>query len=275
MNLVLHHGFFGFAALGEVVYFNGVRDHLMGKFPDLRILVTEVAPDGKIKERGTQLGQQLREATRPGGFFGPDSPVHIIAHSMGGLDSRFLLSPDNPENMADKVSSLTTISTPHKGSPVADVLVEIGDVLSPNNEQKVFVQRLQAALEQAGIHVGGLRNLTTEGVRQFNEEFRDDPRTKKFSVAGKGRGVKLGGLPAVDTCLALGLPHRIIRERTGGENDGLVSVDSATWGEGPELWRADHADEIGHNLDLGPKARPLLFKYLTKYEALVERLRQL
>src|ERR1044071_1240339 len=159
MNLVLHHGFFGFAALGDVVYFNGVKDHLSGKFPDLRILVTQVSPDGTIKARGTELGQQLRTATQPGGFFGPNAPVHIIAHSMGGLDARFLLSPDNPDNMADKVSSLTTISTPHKGSPVADVLVEIGDILTISDEQRVLMQSLQSALAQAHINVGGLRNL--------------------------------------------------------------------------------------------------------------------
>src|SRR5438270_12315808 len=121
MNLVLHHGIFGFATLGPVVYFNGVRDRLTAKFPGLRIFAAQVAPDGTIERRGTELGQQIVEQMAAGGALDPGEPVHIIAHSMGGLDARFLLSPANPSNMSDRVTSLTTISTPHKGSPIADL----------------------------------------------------------------------------------------------------------------------------------------------------------
>ena len=95
MNLVLHHGFLGFANIGEVVYFNGVKDHLTDKFSGLRVLVTQVAPAGDIETRGGQLGQQILQALQPGGTLDPDQAVHIIAHSMGGLDSRF------PELVAD------------------------------------------------------------------------------------------------------------------------------------------------------------------------------
>lgn len=38
--------------------------------------------------------------------------VNIIAHSKGGLEARYLISS---LNMANKVASLTTISTPHHG----------------------------------------------------------------------------------------------------------------------------------------------------------------
>ena len=49
-----------------------------------------------------------------------DKKIHIIAHSMGGLDSRYMISK---LGMADRVLSLTTISTPHHGSPIADITV--------------------------------------------------------------------------------------------------------------------------------------------------------
>jgi triacylglycerol lipase len=273
MNLVLHHGAFGFAALGPVVYFNGVRDRLTARFPGLRVLVTQVAPDGTIRRRGTELGQQITEALAPGGVFDPGEPVHIIAHSMGGLDTRFLLSPANPSSMSDLVVSLTTISTPHKGSPIADVLVAIESGLAGGDE-RLLEHPLRTALNIARIPVGGLRDLTTEGVRRFNEQFPDDVRTRKFSVAGVGRGLQVLGI-RLDTCVALRLAHRIIQNRTGEDNDGLVALGSATWGDGPELWKADHADEIGHNLDLGLLARPDHFDHLAKYESLVERLRHL
>ena len=40
---------------------------------------------------------------------------------MGGLDSRFILSPANPDNIANLITTLTTIGTPHQGSPLADL----------------------------------------------------------------------------------------------------------------------------------------------------------
>jgi triacylglycerol lipase len=92
-------------------------------------------------------------------------------------------------------------------------------------------------------------------------------------VAGIGRGIKV--VISLDTCVALRLPYRIIKERTKEDNDGLVSLSSATWGEGPEIWPADHADEVGHNLDRGAEAAPTNFDYLAKYEGLVERLTHL
>ena len=54
--------------------------------------------------------------------FSTGGDLHIIARtSMGGLDSRFLLS-NNLLGLADRVVSLSTVSTPHRGSPVADLI---------------------------------------------------------------------------------------------------------------------------------------------------------
>jgi triacylglycerol lipase len=46
--------------------------------------------------------------------------VHIIAHSMGGLDARHLISR---LGYSDRVASLSTISTPHHGTRIADELL--------------------------------------------------------------------------------------------------------------------------------------------------------
>jgi triacylglycerol lipase len=274
MNLILSHGVLGFTTLHGITYFNKVKDHLTAKFPGLRILATQVPPDGTIRVRGTELGNQILQAMQPGGALEADKPVHIIAHSMGGLDARFLLSPDNPSNMADRIISLTTISTPHKGSPIADLVLTLGDPLDIGNEENLLVQAVRAGLSNAGIEVGALRNLTSDGVRRFNDQFRDNDVTKKFSVAGVGRGRRVLGIH-LDTCAALRLLYRIIKDKTGEDNDGLVSLSSATWGTGPELWTADHLDEVGHDLDRGVAAQPTHFDHLAKYEAIVQRLSQL
>ncbi len=48
--------------------------------------------------------------------------VNIIAHSKGGLDSKRMIKELEMEN---KVASLTTLCTPHKGSPIATNLLRL------------------------------------------------------------------------------------------------------------------------------------------------------
>src|SRR5262245_21597652 len=118
MNIVLAHGIYGFRTLFGVNYFNGVKEFLEQAFlaPPVRVLVSEVAPAGRIELRGAQLGRQILEALQTGKL-DRIAKVHIIAHSMGGLDARFCLSPGNPDNITAtaRVASLSTISTPHWG----------------------------------------------------------------------------------------------------------------------------------------------------------------
>ena len=47
--------------------------------------------------------------------------VNIIAHSKGGLDSKYMI--ENLD-MEDYVASLTTLCTPHKGSPIASGILK-------------------------------------------------------------------------------------------------------------------------------------------------------
>lgn len=66
---------------------------------------------GSIASRAEILDQQLRKKAIGRG-------INFIAHSMGGLDCRHLISRVKPMEYAPL--SLTTISTPHRGSPFMD-----------------------------------------------------------------------------------------------------------------------------------------------------------
>jgi len=257
MNFVLAHGFLGFQRLFGVDYFNGVEQFLRQAFPrlTLRILVTQVNPVGRIHVRGRELGQQITAGLKAG-TLDPAERVHIIAHSMGGLDARFCLSPGNPDNVAAHVASLSTISTPHHGSAMADLLTSQGRL------SETWCARASAVLDLGG----GLLDLTTPGAARFNEQYPNHPAVSYFSYAGRGRD----GTP---TTSLLMLPGYHVLKRAGAvASDGLVSVESAAWGESPEdPWSADHADEIGHDLNGGPRAKPA-FDYLARYQAILERL---
>jgi len=257
MNLVLAHGFLGFQRRFGMQYFHGVAEFLQRRFAhhNMRILETEVPPLARIGLRARRLREQI-VAGLSDGRLDPGEKVHIIAHSMGGLDARWCVSPGNPENIGDRVASVSTIATPHRGSPVADLLV--GGSRLASGRYPAIEPYLEAAL--------GIVDLTSEGLKRFNARCPDHPQVRYFSYAGRGRQE---GRP---TCRLLRPGYWLIARREGPENDGLVSVASARWGEFPEEpWPADHADEIGHDLDHGRTAKPA-FDYLSRYQAIVERL---
>jgi len=67
-------------------YFNGLANHL-GAGPHVT-LFPPFAPLASSHGTGTQARDEIQR-----GF--PQGPVHIIAHSMGGLDSRHLIAANH------------------------------------------------------------------------------------------------------------------------------------------------------------------------------------
>lgn len=270
MNIVLIHGILGFCKKFGIEYFNGVKDRLTKSGP--RVLVPELDPAGSIFTRGEQLRALLLQAFRDS-TLDPDDETHLIGHSQGGLDARFMLSPANPQNsgandLSTKISTLTTISSPHQGSPVADFLL-----LRPLDRWlrrlAKFIGRpvlaeefVESGLELFGVDSMALEDLCTGSMQQFNEKYPDNPAVRYLAVAGTGRGRK------PETSLFLLGFHHYIKAVTHEANDGLVTVSSALrWPEGSQIWPTDHADEIGHNLD----NLPLHFDHLAGYEDVVKR----
>ncbi len=267
MNIVLVHGILGFTREAGVDYFRGVAEQFREKA--LRVLVPALDPTHGIALRGTQLRDQITAAFNAG-TLDRSLPTHLIAHSMGGLDSRFMLSPANPDRIAVPIRSLTTISTPHQGSPIADLLDHPADLIPfPHLPFSGVANPLEAALKKLGISLDGLRNLTSEYCqRVFNPTYVNAPQVSYYSVAGSGRTT----FP--QTAALLFLFHQYITARTGEANDGLVTTTSAQWGtfEG-NFWSTDHAEEIGYDLD--NLLIPPGFPYLAKYDQLLANIARL
>lgn len=237
MNLVLMHGIFGFGQIALVDYFNGVAQHLRQTFPGVNVLATMVDTTG-IEQRARQAAAQIAAAF-------PSGPVHLIAHSMGGLDARFLITHDL-ENLQAKTQTLICLGTPHLGSPVATLL-----------------DRVTLFQSFSGSTAHAVRDLSETSATKFNAENPDVPSVRYFDVAGVGRNAR------VQTSVVFQPTHAFISS-VAGRNDGLVSFTSATRGRTPAaVWPADHADLIGHDLN-GPtvNSKPA-FDYLSAYDALI------
>jgi triacylglycerol lipase len=260
MNIVLVHGILGFRVKFGFEYFRGVAEHFREK--GLKVLAPTLDPTQGTEYRGCQLRDQINAAFGTG-TLDPASKTHIIAHSMGGLDSRWMLSPATPIKIQAPVRSLTTISTPHKGSPIAD-LIDRPELLSAFSALPfgLIKNPLQPALDALGISLDGLRDLTTQSCQEFSAKYVDDPAVVYFSVAGSGRP----HFP--EAAAAFLLLHRYTSAQTGQANDGLVTVGSAKWANFDQnTWPCDHGEEVGNNID--NLIMPPAFPWLAKYDGIV------
>jgi triacylglycerol lipase len=259
MNIVLVHGILGFRNLvelgpvGVVPYFRDVAERL--KALGHRVLAVELDKTAGVPTRAAQLGDQIAAALGAGGVLDPAQKTHIIAHSMGGLDSRHLLSPDSPTPNNLPIRSLTTIGTPHFGSPIADA---VDNPLTPQEVKRA----IEAVLAKFDISLGGLRDLRTDKCRAFSETHRNRLGVDYFSIAGTGR-------PGFIKTWTLFVPlHAFISLLTQEDNDGLVTRSSSLWGTPVGEWPADHVDEIGYSLPIVPP----VFHHLPKYDEILTRL---
>jgi triacylglycerol lipase len=174
-----------------------------------RVFVAALSKTRGVADRANQLKAFLD-------LHSPEEPVHLIGHSMGGLDARYMISC---LGMADRVLSLTTIGTPHRGTAFADWGV------------RKLAKLIVPFFEKLCVPYQAFFDLTTANCRDFNEKVPDAPAVRYFSVAGKHQGTWLS--PEWE------LPHRIVT-RVEGDNDGIVSVTSANYGESCDIWPGDH-----------------------------------
>ncbi|KAJ8326965.1 hypothetical protein QVD99_005278 [Batrachochytrium dendrobatidis] len=114
--VILCHGLFGYDRIGpqsvpflQLKYWRGIYDALQDLGCDVHIArVGSVSP---IKTRAHQLTSYIDRTT-------PGKSVNLIAHSMGGLDCRYMVTHISPKSF--RIGSITTVATPHCGSSFMD-----------------------------------------------------------------------------------------------------------------------------------------------------------
>jgi triacylglycerol lipase len=242
-HVVLAHGIFRFDAvrilfrehLGLDIgphYFVGIGDLL--RQHDFIVHEPDVDFAGPLVKRASDLKDRL-----DGVFNAPGvDSVHIIAHSMGGLDARMVIA-NNPA-IAAKVSCLTTIGTPHHGTTSADRALGLGGSLA-------------IRLLRDFIDLEGFNDLTTSACARFNESVRDR------EVANNVRYRTVTADEDQLRVIALLQPTWLQLHVDEGPSDGIVSRSSQGWVPAlvsssgraktveqlPFPMPADHLNEVG------------------------------
>lgn len=144
--------------------------------------------------------------------------VNIIAHSKGGLDSRYMISK---LDMGDYVASLTMISSPHGGCKFVDFACKIPDKIY-KAIASFFDKRYRFLGDKNPDFYTASRQFSTYHSKKFNEEVKDVDQVYYQSYASVVKNIFSDYVVAI--------PYMLVK-LTEGENDGLVAVDSAKWGE--------------------------------------------
>ncbi len=125
---------FGFGRLTSYDYFehleDALRERLARRGDTLEIWVAEVPPTASIRRRAARLATLVaRSATSDIDAHGP---IHLLGHSTGGLDARLLAAtgadldlPADDLAWLPRLASVTTMNTPHFGTPLASFFATV------------------------------------------------------------------------------------------------------------------------------------------------------
>jgi triacylglycerol lipase len=281
--VVLMHGMSGFGQLQVgpigITYFDGVVEDLTKRGE--AVYVTLVPPYDTSEARAKALSTQIDDILKKTG----KAKVNLVGHSQGGLDARVITSPQGLA-YGDRIASVTTIATPHRGSKVADIVLGLLADVPPELVDSVtgpllsLIQKTAFELQtdpHLRAQLGEMSELHMTTV--FNPKYRDAPGVLYMSYAGRtnlrtGIGVCDDGKYAndpfdVDVTQAALAPLAIFLEEGQLKiNDGLVTVPSAKWGVFQQCVPADHLKEVGQ---LGPAASS--FDHRQLFRDIVARVR--
>nr|WP_297179623.1 hypothetical protein [uncultured Agathobaculum sp.] len=166
---------------------------------------------GSIEDGAARLADMVRRIRRETG----SARVNIIAHSKGGLEARHLISA---MGYGRYVASLSMLSTPNRGSRVAEWLLRIQPGITVWAHGNDAWWRRHGDAAPVTLRAG--RQLTPDYLAGFNRTHPD-----AACVYYQSWGARLGSSPDV----SMRLSHHLFYP-AHGDSDGLVTPASARWG---------------------------------------------
>ena len=221
--IVLSHGILGFddsQSAPFIKYWGGMDDYLRSQ--GAPVLTPGSTALTSVEDRAAEQKGKILQWMAANGY----SKVNVLGHSQGGLVSRYMVSN---LGMTNKVSSITSINTPHYGAPLADIsLAVVPNWLEPfaNDVLSFFAGLIYSDNTQDVIAMA--ESLTVANANAFNANTPNRSGVDYFSY---------GSYAYVDIIqhpiMSLTLPITFIGGPIYGfstYNDGVVPYDSQKWG---------------------------------------------
>lgn len=237
--VVLLHGFGVMAGLQRKGHLHEEALHL--RLHGIRAYAPNVAPYHTVPFRAAMWQERIAHIlaeTRA-------ERLNLIAHSMGGLDARYLISR---MGLHPVVASLITVSTPHHGSSLADFVLEQPERIRDLMTDVSNWMGTAALADTEADFLQAVQELRPAYVQEtFNPAVPDMPGVYYGSYAGQaGEGTD----SPINPFMRL-FNYQIFKRE--GINDGFVSVASAQWGTFLGTIAADHTQQVG--LPFTPRSR--------------------
>lgn len=253
--VVFAPGVLGFDKLvGFVDYWYGIPGDLRSN--GATVFITSASAFNSSELRGEQFLKQAQDILAVSGA----AKINIIAHSHGGFSARYAM-----DLLPGKVASVTTMSSPHKGTPVADVIRKVAPAGSVTeavagqigNAFSYFIDFLAGTSYRENV-LGTLASMTTQGVAEFNSRHPDGvPASACGEGAYSSKGIRfysLGGAQPVTNVLDpldgfFGIMSLAFVGKADSQSDGLIGRCSNHFGQViRDNYPWNHPDEINHTL---------------------------
>ena len=185
---------------------------------------------GSIETNAAQLKEQILDVLKKENT----DKVNLIAHSKGGLDSRYMI---DCLDMGKCVASLTFLCTPHQGSVIADKIDSL---------PKLIKGAAAAYLHVCYKIFGDKKPEVLKVCRQLSSK-KDDGVSVLLDRHDGGEIFMQSYSAKMDKSrddFVMGIPLIFSRYFGSGDTDGLVSVESSKFAE----YKGNCADEsISHS----------------------------
>jgi len=249
--IILVHGWSGFDVMfGVIEYFWNIKRSLENQgatvfVADLDAFGVDFDPAqygvsnpfyrGETPTRSEQLRACILEVLAITGA----EKVNLIAHSQGGITARYCISnmtDGTGKPMYPKVASLVMISTPNRGTFFANLILGVStssglaqwitDILANTVWGKLLCGDANANFQAPGLimkkeYMINVFNPNNPDITPAHDRI-NGIGVKYYSYAGLVRGM---------TSNAAIYPIWRITSKHDGPGDGIVSVESAKWGE--------------------------------------------
>ena len=160
--IVLVPGIFAFDTIAGIDYWYQIPSSLESRGANVHVAKINAFDSSAM--RGESLIAQLDEIKAASG--GSVSKFNIMGHSQGGMTARYVMNV-----RPDLVASVTTMATPHTGSPIADLVT---DIAPPSSVQGVLFEVFANA-------VGDLVNLLSDNKKDSSDIYA---MLSEFNEAG-------------------------------------------------------------------------------------------